>query len=227
MQATPSTWRLLLEAGFSGGERFKALVGGESLPRDLATELTLRCASVWNMYGPTETTVWSTCHRVERLEGPTPIGRPIAGTEVLVLDERERAVPIGVRGELYIGGAGVAHGYFGRPELTHERFVSGLVDATNSSAIFYRTGDLVRWTGDGVLMFERRVDNQVKVRGYGIELGEIECVLAQDPRVRECVAIVREDKPRDPRIVAYVAAEEALDRSTNSASGPARAFLRT
>ncbi len=204
LQATPSTFRLLVEARFPFGARFKALIGGETLPRELALAMVERCGSVWNMYGPTEATVWSTCHRVENVPGSVPIGRPIAGTRLLVLDERRERVPVGVLGELYIGGEGVARGYLGRPELTRERFIT-ISRADIGSGVFYRTGDLVHWRRDGTLLFSRRADNQVKVRGYRIELGEIESVIAEDPRVRECTVVVREDVPGDRRIVAYVA----------------------
>jgi amino acid adenylation domain-containing protein len=206
MQATPSTWRLLLEAGFRGTPRFRALVGGEAFPPDLALPLIGRVSEVWNMYGPTETTIWSTCRRVDGADSPIPIGRPIDNTLVYVLDERHELVPIGVPGELYIGGAGVARGYFERPELTAERFVPSPFEAGGR---LYRTGDLVRWTADGELVFVRRVDSQVKLRGYRVELGEVESVLAGDPRVRECVAVVREDRPGDQRLVAYVASDPA------------------
>jgi len=206
MQATPSTWRVLLEAGFRGARNFRALVGGEAFPPDLAQLLLERAGEVWNMYGPTETTIWSTCKRILDAAGPISIGRPIANTRLYVLDERQKLVPIGVPGELYIGGAGVARGYRDRPELTAERFVANPFEPGGR---LYRTGDLVRWTPDGELVFLRRVDSQVKLRGYRVELGEIETVLGSDARVRECAAVVREDRPGDQRLVAYVAADPA------------------
>ncbi|RKG94303.1 non-ribosomal peptide synthetase, partial [Corallococcus carmarthensis] len=176
LQATPSTWRLLLEAGWKGPS-VKALTGGEALPRELAKALRERCASVWNVYGPTETTVWSTAYAVEEGVGPVPIGRPIAGTRVYVLDASLQPVPVGVPGELYIAGEGVTRGYLGRPELTAERFLPEVNGTTGSR--MYRTGDRVRWHADGTLEYVNRADNQVKVRGYRIELGEIEAVLRQ------------------------------------------------
>jgi amino acid adenylation domain-containing protein/non-ribosomal peptide synthase protein (TIGR01720 family) len=218
MQATPSTFRLLFEAGW-GGAPIRALVGGEALPRDLATLLCQRCASVWNMYGPTETTIWSTVHRVEPSEGAVPIGRPIANTRAYVLDRRGQPVPVGVPGELFLGGEGVARGYLGRPELTAERFVPNPFEL-KANARMYRTGDLCRFREDGVLEYLGRLDQQVKIRGYRIELGEIEATLGEHPAVREAVVVAREDLPGQKRLVAYVVALGALPESAEL-----RAFL--
>jgi amino acid adenylation domain-containing protein len=209
MQATPATWRLLLEAGWQGNNNFKILCGGETLPRDLATELLNRSSSVWNMYGPTETTVWSTTSRIAADDGQITIGRPIANTEVYVLDNQLEPVPLGVAGELYIGGAGVARGYLHRPELTAEKFIAHPFRDRESGARLYRTGDLARFRANGELECLGRIDNQVKVRGFRIELGEIEAVLAQYPGVREGVVVAREDTPGDKRLVAYVAVRQA------------------
>ncbi|MCY1081727.1 non-ribosomal peptide synthetase [Archangium lansingense] len=203
LQATPSTWRLLEESGWKG-RRLKALSGGEALPRELAARLLERCGEVWNLYGPTETTVWSTVHAVTSKEdGPVSIGRPIGGTRVYVLDARMQPVPTGVPGELYIGGEGVARGYLGRPELTAERFVPDAFSG-DPGARLYRTGDRVRWHSNGTLAYEGRTDQQVKLRGHRIELGEVEEALRRHPSVRETVAVVREDTPGDRRLVAYV-----------------------
>jgi amino acid adenylation domain-containing protein len=216
MQATPATWRLLLESGWQGQSDLKVLCGGEALPPDLARELLGRVGSLWNVYGPTETTVWSSVHPVVPADPesgrPVPLGGPIANTAIYLLDRFERGpepMPDGVPGELYIGGEGLARGYFGRPDLTAERFVP---DAFSSrpGARLYRTGDLVRRRPrDGALEFLGRADFQVKIRGFRIELGEIETVLAGYPGVRACVAVVREDVPGDRRLVAYLVAEEA------------------
>ena len=237
MQATPVTWRLLLEAGWKPRRGFKALVGGEALPADLADELLACGVELWNMYGPTETTVWSTCARVADTDHGITIGKPIANTTVRILDQGGKLCPIGVPGEMYIGGDGVALGYWNRPELTAERFIpdpfSGetergqpgppeftegnrrsdfagdLTARTRPSALFYRTGDLARWRSDGTLEHLGRLDFQVKLRGFRIELGEIEANIAQDPTVREVAVIAREDAPEDKRLVAYVVAENA------------------
>ncbi len=198
MQATPATWRLLLDAGWRPGAGFRALVGGEAFPADLRAPLLERCAAVINLYGPTETTVWSTSSRVDG-EGTIAIGSPLPGEKVWVVDRRGQACPPGVPGELWIGGQGVTRGYRFDPDQTAARFVDG-PDGSRA----YRTGDLVRWRPDGQLVFERRLDTQVKVRGFRIELGEIESALAQHPNVAQAVATVFEPRPGDTRLAAYV-----------------------
>jgi amino acid adenylation domain-containing protein len=203
LQATPATWRLLCEASFEGDEKFKALCGGEALPRELANELLGRVGALWNLYGPTETTIWSTCARVDSTEGPITIGRPIDNTTVYLLDGERQLVPIGAAGELYIGGRGVARGYLNLPELTAERFVADPF-SSDPGARMYRTGDLVRYDGDGRLLFQRRNDGQVKLRGFRIELGEIETALDQHASVRQSAVMVRELSAGDARLVAYV-----------------------
>ncbi len=203
MQATPATWRLLIGAGWQGTPGLKILCGGEAMPGELAGQLLARCASLWNMYGPTETTIWSTIYEVRTAEGIMPIGRPIANTQVYVLDEAQQPVPIGVAGELYIGGDGVAHGYLNRAELTAQKFVPDPF-APGAGARMYRTGDLVRYRPDGNLEFLGRIDFQVKIRGFRIELGEIEAVLEQHPVIRQAVVVAREDTPGDMRLVGYL-----------------------
>jgi thioesterase domain-containing protein len=203
MQATPVTWRLLLEAGWQGGKGFKALVGGEALPKNLADQLIACGVELWNLYGPTETTVWSTCTRIADTSNGITIGKPIANTTVYILDTQKNLCPIGVPGELCIGGDGVTLGYWKRPELTAERFIPDPF-STAPGATLYRTGDLARWRNDGTLEHLGRLDFQVKIRGFRIELGEIETNIANYPAVRETVVIVREDVPGDPRLVAYV-----------------------
>src|SRR5262249_34525987 len=145
---------------------------------------------VWNMYGPTETTIWSTTSRGLRLNPGVTIGRPIANTQLYVLDRDLRPAPVGVPGELFVAGQGVARGYFRRPELTQERFLSDPF-SSDSKARMYRTGDLVRYRGDGALEHLGRLDHQVKIRGHRIELGEIESCLTQDPSVREATVVAR------------------------------------
>ncbi len=203
MQATPATWRLMIDAGWSGTPKLRALCGGEAMPRDLARDLLSRTAEIWNMYGPTETTIWSTTHKVTDASQDIPIGHPIGNTTVYVLDATGIPSPIGVAGELCIGGEGVARGYRDRPELTAEKFVVISLDGRPPERV-YRSGDVVRVRSDLSLEFVGRRDQQVKVRGYRIELGEIESVLVEDPSVRRAVVIAREVSPGDQRLVAYV-----------------------
>jgi amino acid adenylation domain-containing protein len=202
MQATPASWRLLLESGWQGGPQLKVLCGGEAMAYDLVQPLLDRCSQLWNLYGPTETTVWSTAYRVLTAGAPSvPVGRPLANTQLYVLDQQQQPVPIGAVGELYIGGDGVARGYLNRAELTGQRF---LPNPWMPNGRLYRTGDLARYQPDGNLEFLGRIDHQVKIRGFRIELGEIEAILAQHPHVGAAVVIAREDRPGDQRLVAYV-----------------------
>ena len=202
MQATPSTWRLLLDVGWKGHSKFKALCGGEALTSDLAARLLPCSSELWNLYGPTETTVWSSCGLITSPDPSITVGRPIDNTSVWVLDEQRRVCPVSVPGEIWIGGEGVAIGYLHRPDLTAERFVEDPFSDVAGARI-YRTGDRGRWRADGVLEVSGRQDFQVKVRGFRIELGEIESSVAGYPGVTEAVAITREDQPGDVRIVAY------------------------
>jgi amino acid adenylation domain-containing protein len=203
VQATPTTWQLLVDAAWAGNPRLKIVCGGEVLPRALANELVARGSSLWHTYGPTETTVWSSILQLETGDGLPPLGGPIANTRFYVLDEQRQPQPLGVPGELYIGGDGLARGYRNRPELTAEKFVRDRFSA-GAGRRLYRTGDLVRWREGGMLEFLGRIDLQVKLRGFRIELGEIEAVLAEHPEVGAAVAVVREDAPGDRRLVAYV-----------------------
>jgi amino acid adenylation domain-containing protein len=215
LQATPATWRLLLEAGWVRSGGLKALCGGEALPGILAREIAQRAGSAWNMYGPTETAVWSATRVLSSedgdLPGSTPLGRPIANTRLHVLDRGLRPLPVGVPGDLYIGGAGLAHGYLGRPDLTAEKFLPDPF-AGGPGARLYQTGDLARWLGTGEIEFLGRTDHQVKVRGFRIELGEIEAVLARHSGVRDAVALAREVQGAsgaagERRLIAYLVAK--------------------
>ncbi len=197
MQATPSNWKVLLDAGWRGSRNFKILCGGEALSRQLADQLLEGGTSLWNLYGPTETTIWSTITEVQPGEDSVPIGRPIANTEIYILDAYLQPVPIGVHGELYIGGDGLTWGYLNRPELTAERFVASPF-SSQPGARLYRTGDRARCRADGNIEFLGRFDNQVKIRGYRIELGEIETVLNQHSSVKESVVIVSSFPPKTP-----------------------------
>ncbi|MBH1934189.1 amino acid adenylation domain-containing protein [Streptomyces sp. AV19] len=213
LQATPATWRMLLDAGWQGpppDAPLRMLCGGEALPGDLARELLARGGRLWNLYGPTETTIWSAVTEV--LPGQQPlVGPPVANTRFHVLDPERRPLPPGVPGELYIGGTGVASGYLNRPELTAERFVT----VPQDPGTVYRTGDLVRQLPDGYLEFLGRADGQVKIRGYRVETGEVEAALRDHPAVDGAVVAVR-----DERLVGYV-----VPRGTPPAAGELRAHL--
>jgi acyl-coenzyme A synthetase/AMP-(fatty) acid ligase len=217
LQATPATWRMLIESGWAGSPSLRAFCGGEGLPRDLANALLERAAEVWNLYGPTETTVWSTASEVTLGLGAVSIGRPIDNTQVYVVDQAGEPLPIGVPGELLIGGCGVASGYYGQPDLTAELFVPDRF-ALSAGARLYRTGDLARWTSSGQLEHLGRLDHQVKIRGFRIELAEVEAALLRCDAVREAAVLAREDEPRDKRLVAYV---------VPVSGAPAAADLRT
>ncbi len=202
VHATPTTWSLLLEAGFSG-KGLKRAIGAEPLPRELCTRLLEADHSLYNFYGPTETTVWSAFHHFRSADEPVVVGRPLANTQIYILDQNRQPLPAGVPGEIYIGGDGVSCGYLNRPELTAEKFIPDPFSG-RSDALLYRTGDLGRYLPDGRIEFQGRVDNQVKIRGFRIELGEIETVLSRHATVQECVVVAREDVAGDKRLVAYV-----------------------
>ena len=173
MQATPSTWRMLVEAGWMGSANLRMWCGGEALRPDLAESLLSRGRELWNLYGPTETTIWSAAHRVKSGENPILIGRPVGNTRMYILGPDGQPVPSGVPGELYIAGAGVARGYWRQPALTKARFLPDPFDADPGRRM-YRTGDLARYRADGQIQLIGRTDHQVKLRGHRIELGEIE-----------------------------------------------------
>ena len=208
MQATPSTWRLLVDSGWSGRSSLRMLCGGEALPRDLVAPLLELGGELWNLYGPTETTIWSTVFRVRSADEPVLIGRPIANTRTHILDDAFEPVAPGVVGELYIGGLGLARGYLNRPELTAEKFIA---DPFRPGERLYRTGDLARYRADGRIECLGRIDHQVKLRGFRIELGEIETRLKDIESIRECVAVLREDRSGDRRLIAYYVLREGAD----------------
>ena len=214
MQATPATWRMLIEAGWRGGPGVTALCGGEALPAELAEALLERTGALWNMYGPTETTVWSTCAHIRPGQGDITIGAPIANTTAWILDDAGQPVPIGVPGELCLGGTGVALGYHHRPELTAEKFITA---GFLGGARLYRTGDLARWRPDGTLQHLGRTDFQVKVRGYRIELGEIEVALARHPALAQAAVVAGPGPGGEPRLIAYLVTHAGAAAPTSPA----------
>lgn len=211
MQATPSTWRMLLATGTKSFPMQRILCGGEALDSSLANQLVQTGAQIWNLYGPTETTIWSMANEVKRSEAEkdaqhgsgAPIGKPIGNTQTYILDEFLDSTSQGLSGELYIGGLGVSRGYLGQPGLTAERFLPDPFSVTPGARI-YRTGDLVRAREDGVMTYVGRIDHQVKIRGFRIELGEIEATLAEHPAVSHAVAVARTDHHGQAQLVAYV-----------------------
>jgi len=221
MQASPTTWRMLLETGWQGSNHLKVLCGGEALSPEIATQLLTRSSSLWNMYGPTETTIWSSIYRVETPNGQIPIGRPIANTQMYILDRHRQPLPIGVPGELYIGGAGLARGYLNQPDITAEKFVSDPFRGKPGS-LLYRTGDLARYLPDGSIEFLGRTDNQVKIRGFRIEVGEIESVVRQHSAVLDTAVVMHENYSGDKRLVAYVVGE----RESTPTADELRNFLK-
>lgn len=203
MQPTPATWRLLLAAGWQGNPSLKMVSTGEALSQDLAHQLLPLGKELWNLYGPTETTIWSAAYRVESAQKPITIGYPIANTQLYVLDRHLQPVPIGVTGELHIGGVGLAHGYLNRPELTQEKFIPDPFSPI-AGAQLYKTGDLARRLPDGQIECLGRLDHQVKIRGFRIELGEIEAALAQHPLVQNTVVVADGSDASHKRLIAYL-----------------------
>ena len=202
MQATPSTWRMLIESGWTGSSALRMWCGGEALSSDLAENLITRGRELWNLYGPTETTIWSAAHRVARGESPILIGGPIANTQMYILDDNLEPVPIGVTGELYIAGQGVACGYRGRPDLAASRFLEDPFDVTRTRRM-YRTGDLARYRRDGQIQLFGRTDDQIKLRGHRIELGEIESAIERHPSVRQA-AVRLQGESTGKQLVGFV-----------------------
>jgi len=219
VDATPATYRLLLSAGWKGNSELTLICTGEAMPGDLAERLLACGRSVWNGYGPTETTVWSSFWQVPTNFTKVLIGRPVDNTRFYVVDPDGGLLPVGMAGELCIAGAGVTCGYLNRPELTDERFVTD--PFTPGSQRMYRTGDIGRFLPTGELECLGRNDQQVKLRGYRIELGEIESAIARHPAVKQAVVSLREDRPSEPRLVAYI-----VYHSIPVASGEMRAHLK-
>jgi acyl-coenzyme A synthetase/AMP-(fatty) acid ligase/acyl carrier protein len=210
LQMTPSLARILTldQRAFAALKHLKQmLLGGEAVPASLIHHLRqVFKGEIHNMYGPTETTIWSTTGLIEELGSFVSIGKPIANTQIYMVDAELKPVPVGEIGELLIGGDGVARGYWNRPDLTADRFV--MIPALSSQRI-YRTGDLARFLPDGNIEFLGRADYQVKLRGHRIEPGEIESLLEKCSGVRQAVVVMREDREGDQRLVAYLVAEAA------------------
>jgi amino acid adenylation domain-containing protein len=202
MQATPATWQLLIESGWPGMPGLKALCGGDVLTRKLADELFDRVDSLWNMYGPTETTVWSSLCQIKKGDGPVTIGKPIGNTQLYILDAHLQPVPVGVVGELHIGGEGLALGYLNHPHLTSEKFIPDPF-SSKPGALIYKTGDRARYLPDHTIEILGRIDYQVKINGHRIELGEIESALMQHPSIYAAIVITRTETSGEKRLVAY------------------------
>ena len=225
MQATPATWRLLLASGWQGNAQLKILCGGEALPCDLANQLLAKGTGVWNLYGPTETTIWSTVHKIDatQLSNHTvAIGRPIANTQVLVLDSSGHSVPLGLPGELHIAGMGVSPGYWNRPELTAEKFISH-----PHAGRLYKTGDLVKFLSNGTLEYLGRTDYQIKLRGFRIEPGEIEATLITHPAVQEAVVVAQTESSEHKRLIGYVVMAKECSTSWSTIVSELKPFLRS
>ncbi len=224
LQATPGAWRILIDAGWTNSHPLKALCGGETLPRELADKLLDRASEVWNVYGPTETTIWSSATRVTRSKSAPRIGPPIANTQFYLLDQRRQPTPIGITGELYIGGVGLASGYWNQPELTAEKFVPNPFGPGS----IYATGDLARWHDDGSIELLGRSDFQLKIRGYRIEAAEIEAAIMENPRAKDAVVMQHNSDTGVTSLAAYIAVGEMPEGSCELlAEGFKARLLRT
>ena len=213
MQGTPSTWQLLIDAGWENKEAIKILVGGEAVKESLKNHLT-QWGEVFNVYGPTETTIWSAIKKLSANE-KVVIGKPLANTSIYILDEFRQLSPIGIIGEIIIGGSGLARGYLNRDELTAEKFIQNPFSDDPRSRL-YKTGDVGRWLANGDIEYLGRIDDQVKIRGYRIELGEIESVLLQSGLVEQAVVLAKDDAEGNKRLVGYVVTENDFDKETNT-----------
>ena len=224
MQATPAIWQLLIESGWKGKPDLKALCGGDVLTRKLADQILNRVNSLWNMYGPTETTIWSAVNRIQKENAPITIGQPIGNTRLYILDKYILPVPIGVAGELHIGGEGLAQGYLNRPELTKEKFIP---DPFNSESVarLYKTGDLARYLPDYSIELLGRTDHQVKINGYRIELSEIASVLMQHPSVSDTIVITHTENSGEKKLFAFCVSKNNQSLKANELQEFARKKL--
>lgn len=226
VQATPTLWMMLLEAGLKDQPNLKMLCGGEPLPRDLANRMLKVGGELWNMYGPTETTIWSSLARVAAGDAPISIGEPIANTQLLILDEAGRLAPVGVIGELHIGGEGLANGYFDQPELTAKAFVEIAIGEAPPQRL-YKTGDVGRRLVDGSLQLLGRRDQQIKLRGFRIELGDIESVIQAAPGIKTCAVALATARNGDKQLVGYFVPLEGSQPTPADLAAHAAANLPT
>lgn len=203
MQATPSTWRMMMDSDWQKKYPLKALSGGEPLPRELADLLLSKTLELWNMYGPTETTIWSTVKQITEKDKVLSIGSAIHNTQVYIMDEMGHPVPAHTPGEIYIAGDGVAAGYLNRTELSAEKFVDDPFSKIPGAKL-YKTGDLGKLLDNGEFQCLGRIDQQVKIRGHRIELGEIENIISVQEGIKQAVVLAREDTAADKRLIAYV-----------------------
>ena len=204
IQATPSFYQMLYNVGWNGNKTTKILCGGDLLSEALAEKLLKTNAEVWNMYGPTETTIWSSCKKITQANEAYTIGKPIHNTQFYILDEYLQLLPVGCAGNIYIGGDGLAKGYFKNEDLTNEKFIQNPFDETKK---VYNTGDLGRWNENGEIEFLGRNDHQVKIRGYRIELGDVENELNQINGIKSAVVVAQKNGAQDDRLIAYVITE--------------------
>lgn len=205
VQATPFTWRMILQSGWNKPLPIKAFCGGEALPKDLADKLLEKCTELWNMYGPTETTIYCTIKKILPKEDLITIGKPIDNTQVYILDKEQHQVPAGEEGEIYIGGEGIARGYVGRPDLTSERFIDDTF--SGSGGKIYKTGDWGKMLDNGEVQYLGRIDHQIKIRGYRIETEEIEYQLKNQRDIKDALIILHEDRLGNKQLVAYIIAK--------------------
>lgn len=212
MQATPSTWQMMLDSGWKKPMLIKVLSGGEAITKDLAEQLLSLSAELWNMYGPTETTIWSTVKRIMPKQETLTIGKAIQNTQIFIINDENKPLAVNEVGEICIGGDGVALGYLNRKELTDEKFTSHFDNKTNGK--LYKTGDLGKILSNGEVVCLGRIDQQIKIRGHRIELGEIETIIAQQNGIKQAVVKAQEITAGDKRLVAYITVNEG-DTSIN------------
>jgi polyketide synthase PksJ len=214
LQATPATWNILLSSGWKGSKNLRALCGGEAILPGLVKDLLPKVASLWDMYGPTETTVWSTCNQLTDSEPPILIGTPIDNTTIYIMDRNNKELPVGVIGEVCIGGLGVTKGYHNRPDLTAEKFIT-----IEDGKVIYKTGDLGRFLADGNIELFGRSDNQIKLRGFRIEPGEIESLLSRLSGIKEAVVKVQKFGENDERLIAFLNVDSGFELKQEEITG--------